>query len=103
MPWDHTSTMDQKRLFIADYLTRSFTIVELCERYGVSRPTGYKWIRRFLNQWHQRNVIREHVRTALVHNAHEALTDALRRIESAESTWGGLDLHQEKEAPLDFP
>ena len=49
MPWDQTSIMDQKRLFIADYLTRSFTIVDLCERYGVSRPTGYKWIRRFLN------------------------------------------------------
>ena len=40
--------MDQKRLFIADYLTRSFSIVELCARYGVSRPTGYKWIDRFL-------------------------------------------------------
>ena len=48
MPWDQTSTMDQKRLLIADYLSRSFTIVELCERYGVSRPTGYKWIRRFV-------------------------------------------------------
>ena len=48
MPWDQTSTMDQKRLFIADYLARSFTIAELCERYGVSRPTGYKWIARFV-------------------------------------------------------
>jgi len=37
MPWDQTSTMDQKRLFIADYLTRSFTIVELCDRYGIGR------------------------------------------------------------------
>ena len=49
MPWDQRSIMDQKRLFIADYLTRSFTIVELCDRYGISRPTAYKWIRRFLN------------------------------------------------------
>ncbi len=48
MPWDQSTTMDQKRLFIADYLTRSFSIVELCARYGVSRPTGYKWIDRFL-------------------------------------------------------
>ncbi len=47
MPWDQTSTMDQRRLFIADYIARSFTIMELCERYGVSRPTGYKWIYRF--------------------------------------------------------
>ncbi len=30
MPWDQTSTMDQKRLFIADYRARSFTIIELC-------------------------------------------------------------------------
>lgn len=25
----------------------AFTTAELCRRYGVSRPTGYKWIRRF--------------------------------------------------------
>jgi transposase InsO family protein len=42
--------MDQKRLFVADYLTRSFTIVELCNRFGISRPTAYKWIQRFLSR-----------------------------------------------------
>ena len=42
--------MDQKRLFIADYLTRSFSIVDLCARYGISRPTGYKWSGRFVEQ-----------------------------------------------------
>jgi transposase InsO family protein len=42
--------MDQKRLLIADYLTQSFTIMELCRRYGVSRRTGYKWIDRFLDE-----------------------------------------------------
>ena len=50
MPWDQTSAMDQKRLFIADYLSRSFSIVELCERYGISRPTAYKWIQRFMER-----------------------------------------------------
>ncbi len=49
MPWDQISTMDQKCLFISEYLPRSFAIVALCERYGVSPPTAYKWIRRFLN------------------------------------------------------
>lgn len=48
MPWAESSTMDQKRLFIADYLTGSFSTTELCSRYGISRPTGYKWIGRFL-------------------------------------------------------
>jgi putative transposase len=47
MPWSETSPMDQKRLFIADYQRGSFSMAELCRRYGVSRPTGYKWLQRF--------------------------------------------------------
>jgi transposase-like protein len=39
--------VDQKRLFVADYQRGSFSMAELCRRYGVSRPTGYKWIERF--------------------------------------------------------
>jgi len=47
MPWSETSPMDQKRLFIQDYVHGSFSMSELCVRYGVSRKTGYKWIGRF--------------------------------------------------------
>jgi putative transposase len=48
MPWRHTSPMDQKTQFIADYLRRTLSITELCERYNVSHKTGYKWIERYL-------------------------------------------------------
>ena len=47
MPWNKTSTMDQKRLFIKDYIRGAFAMAELCRRYGISRPTGYKWVARF--------------------------------------------------------
>ena len=47
MPWSETSPMDQKRLFINEYVRGRSSISELCARYGVSRKTGYKWIRRF--------------------------------------------------------
>jgi len=40
--------MDQKTQFIADYLRECFSITELCDRYGVARKTGYKWIERYL-------------------------------------------------------
>ncbi|MDH3469238.1 MAG: IS481 family transposase [Gammaproteobacteria bacterium] len=40
--------MDQKTQFIADYLRRSLSFVELCEMYGISRKTGYKWVSRYL-------------------------------------------------------
>jgi len=40
--------MDQRTQFIADYLRESLNITELCDLYGVSRRTGYKWIDRYL-------------------------------------------------------
>jgi putative transposase len=48
MPWSETSPMDQRTQFIADYLRQSLTVTELCDLYGVSRKTGYKWIERYL-------------------------------------------------------
>jgi hypothetical protein len=40
--------MDQKTQFIADVLRGGLAIVELCDEYGISRKTGYKWIDRYL-------------------------------------------------------
>ncbi len=39
-----TSTIDQKRLLIRDYVRGAIAMAELCRRYGSSRPTGYKRI-----------------------------------------------------------
>ena len=40
--------MDQKLQFVAECLREVFSISELCERFGISRKTGYKWIERYL-------------------------------------------------------
>lgn len=50
MPWSQTSPMDQKMQFIADYLREVLSVTELCDLYGVSRKTAYKWIDRYLTQ-----------------------------------------------------
>ena len=47
MPWRERSPMDERVQFISDYQRQLWTITELCERYGVSRKTGYKWIARY--------------------------------------------------------
>src|SRR5947208_13313903 len=48
MPWRDASPMDQRTQFIADHLRDALPISELCELYGVSRKTGYKWIDRYI-------------------------------------------------------
>ena len=50
MPWSETSPMDQKTQFIADVLRGGLAIVDLCDEYGISRKTGYKWIDRYLKE-----------------------------------------------------
>ncbi|WP_339673716.1 DDE-type integrase/transposase/recombinase [Dasania marina] len=48
MPWRELKPMDQKVLFIADFLRNTngcFT--SLCAKYGISRKTGYKWRDRY--------------------------------------------------------
>lgn len=48
MPWSVSSVREQKLLFVADCLREEASMTVLCERYGISRETGYVWKRRFL-------------------------------------------------------
>ena len=47
MPWKDVRPMDEKILFIADHLRETDCFSRLCERYGISRKTGYKWVARY--------------------------------------------------------
>lgn len=47
MPWRDVKPMDEKILFIADHLREACSFAQLCERYGISRKTGYKWVERY--------------------------------------------------------
>jgi transposase InsO family protein len=38
--------MYERMQFVVEALGGAFTMTELCERYGVSRKTGYKWVER---------------------------------------------------------
>lgn len=50
MPWKDLRPMDQRLLFVADYVRELYDFTELCARYGVSRKTGYKWVERYQHE-----------------------------------------------------
>ena len=39
--------MKERMRFVTDWERGLYSMVELCERYGVSRKTGYKWLTRY--------------------------------------------------------
>lgn len=48
MTWKNVNPMEQRILFIADYLKHNYSdFSALCLRYDISRKTGYKWVERY--------------------------------------------------------
>ncbi len=47
MPWKDTTVMEQKLEFITEWKSGNFNLSELCREFGISRPTGYKYINRY--------------------------------------------------------
>jgi len=47
MPWKETDVMSERIRFVVEALAGGETIRALCGRYGISRKTGHKWLRRY--------------------------------------------------------
>lgn len=89
MPWRERSPMDERVHFVSEYHRERFTMTELCDRYGVSRKTGYKWIAR-----HQRDgTAGLAARSSRPHTSPQATTSKIVEAIVAERkrhpTWGG--------------
>jgi transposase InsO family protein len=46
MPWKSETVMDQRIEFVMRARRKEETVSKLCKEYGISRDTGYRWLRR---------------------------------------------------------
>ena len=47
MPWARTDVGEQRVKFVIRAASGKERMTALCREFGVSRPTGYRWRRRF--------------------------------------------------------
>ena len=47
MPWKESDAMSERIHFVVAALSGNGTFSDLCRQYGISRKTGYKWLRRY--------------------------------------------------------
>lgn len=47
MPWNHKTKMSLRTEFVTLASKPNANISQLCRRFGISRPTGYKWLHRW--------------------------------------------------------
>jgi transposase InsO family protein len=91
MPWMETHTLDQRRTFIDDLDSGHWSMSELCARFGVSRPTGYKWLARYRAGGADALGDRSHAPHACPHRT-EARLEALLLAARREYGWGAKKL-----------
>src|SRR5258705_8021056 len=88
MCWRESCAMDERVSFIADQRTGLWTMTELCERYEVSRKTGYKWLDRYRLEGVAGLV--ERSRAARVHGraTPQNIVDAIVGLRRERPNWG---------------
>jgi len=47
MPWKATDVLDQRISFVVRALQGQESMTALCQEFGISRQTGYKWLKRY--------------------------------------------------------
>jgi transposase len=47
MSWKESRVVDQRLQFLSSYQKEEMSLTDLCHEYGISRPTAYKWIKRY--------------------------------------------------------
>src|ERR1700676_5659890 len=47
MPWKTMDVQEQRVRFVVAAHRREKTMVALCQEFGISRPVGYEWLKRY--------------------------------------------------------
>ena len=47
MPWKERTAVEERKAFITAFVRKEESFSALCRYFGISRPTGYKWLERF--------------------------------------------------------
>jgi transposase len=61
MPWNEVDVQEQRMRFVMRALGRKERLAALCREFGISRPTGYLWLRRYVQAGSLR-ALQEHSR-----------------------------------------
>lgn len=88
MPWTDATPMTERRRFIDDHRRGHHSMTALCERYGVSRKTGYKWLERHEEHGWRGLEDRSRAPQSCPHRIDEELAELLCTTRRKHPTWG---------------
>jgi len=80
--------MDERVMFVAECLRGELAMTVLCERYGISRKTGYKWLDRYRSDPAFGLLDRSRAPHRLAHELAEPVVAAIVALRRRHPYWG---------------
>ena len=97
MVWKVRTKMPERYEFVELALKESCNFTQLCKRFNISRPTGYKWLKRYekgdLNSLQDQSR-RPHIST---NKTSKKIEDLILNLRKKHSSWGGRKLKRRLE------
>jgi len=84
--------VDQRLQFLSSYQQKEMSISDLCREFGVSRPTGYRWINRYKEVGPEGLLDRSRKPHGCSHATSEATENAILALRSKHPSWGARKL-----------
>ena len=100
MPWKETSVVDERMRFIVCYNEREVTFSRLCEQFGISRKTGYKWLARYEQLGVEGLLARRCVAKHCPHATAVPMVQRVIELRKEHPTWGPKKLKARLESMM---
>jgi transposase InsO family protein len=88
MPWKVSSVMEEKLRFILEYESGQFSMSELCQRYDISRETGYVTLRGYAARGLPGLQARSHAAHRHSNQTAEEIEQLVLELRQAHMHWG---------------
>jgi putative transposase len=88
MPWKETGVVDLRKQFIEEVWKKRMPLRQICEQFGISHKTGYKWRQRFFEGGEAGLVDRSRRLYHLVRAVREEVAEVIVQLRNAHPLWG---------------
>src|SRR5580658_410041 len=88
MPWKASGVVDERVRFVLEQERGLHTMTELCERYDITRETGYYWLRRYQQGGLEALQDRDRAPRQHPNQTPEEIEEAVLELRRAHMSWG---------------
>ena len=94
MPWRVSSAMSQRHEFVLLASQPEANMRQLCQRFGISRPTGYKWLQRYASEGEAGLVDQSRRPHHSPNRTAPEMETIITKLRQKHRAWGGRKLNQ---------